>query len=63
MNKGYLRARVEEILAEFPELDGIDAQVLDTLTESLVTEFTKVEMEDIFDIEAATEDLDELDEG
>lgn len=63
MNKEYVRARVEEILAEYPELDGIDAQVLDALTENLVTEFVKTEMEDIFDIEAATEELDELDEG
>lgn len=63
MNKEYMRARVEEILAEYPELDSLDAQVTDALVEHLVAEFTKIEMEDIFDIDAASEDLDELDEG
>lgn len=63
MNKGYVRMRVEEVLAQVPELDEVDQQVIDNLVENLVSEFTKVEMEDIFDIDAATEELDELDEG
>lgn len=57
MDKLLLRARVEEIIDTYE----LSEEIKEELTDSLVTEFTKLELEEGFDAEL--EERDELDEG
>lgn len=59
MDKLVLRARIEDILEEYE--DSIPEVLRDDLADTLVAEFTKIDMEEQFDAE--DEDVDDLDEG
>lgn len=58
MDRTLLRARIEEILEDY-DTSTWDPEVREEFTDLLLTEFTKVDLEDTFDAEAE----DELDEG